>query len=665
MKHRHALQWLMVAAFCLVMTSQASAQGFEFDVSASEEAAQTEDPISMPDAPEVLSFKADFRKNVVPGEWIWLDGGWDQFEHAVSVCVDRQAVNTLYLGGNEGLYVSHDAGESWKEVFRLTGSASHRSMEDVTAGLTDEQIIQYKREFIYNELSTTYDSSFADVMNDEITDDELLRAEKVDDIDILSEYELDIEDDLTHAFDAVQQDDVSDNSDILHQRRFIDRYAALIAQGAYADEAIETLQGQNAVWEVQSGMGATWALTSESLKVSRDRGVQWQNVVETSLDHPYVSLAVSSFGEEVAVGTTDGLYVSRDGGRDWVFVSTDKIVLKMAWLPDKRLVLTTSEGAFVLDAQNVLHPLDLDLRTDEVVLDIAVSDRNEALFLTENTLFYMIPDGHVSMVSVLPFDTELMRQVIIDKTLDHVFVRTDMSVYELREGEWRRQTEGLFGDITRFVTVTPNRKNSSALLVTDSGVMVAVSSVQVLGEKGAANYERLKRQWSQEPSDADILHAALCAHGLDASSMSQWKTRIWTSLLLPKVNFSYYHKNTATDRATVKDTVDVSKYVGRTFDWDQQRSRVHYWEVMAHWDFSLDTRNRDEINVQRLMYRQSSDRQKLITLVSKVIRNRHKKQMASLKKNSGKREVARLLDIAEYEAQLYYLTGGYFRPKYD
>jgi BMFP domain-containing protein YqiC len=106
----------------------------------------------------------------------------------------------------------------------------------------------------------------------------------------------------------------------------------------------------------------------------------------------------------------------------------------------------------------------------------------------------------------------------------------------------------------------------------------------------------------------------------------------------------------------------------RELVWDQQRSKVHYWEVMAHWDFAIDVRNREELNVQKMVYAQARDRQKLVTLVTKTIRNRHKKQMAALKgrqSKSVKMEIKRTLEIAELEAQLYYLTGGYFTLKHD
>lgn len=667
MKHTYTLKCLLAAAFCLAMPllAQAQTQGFDFDTlpdSAGED-------VSNSDAVASESvFNVDFKKEIVSGGWIWIDDSGDDLDQAVSIALDSTKANTLYVGGNDGLYVSQDAGENWTQVFRLTAEdGANASLNDVTAGLSDEQIIQYKRDFIYNELVTAYDTSFADVIIDDITDDEFLRAETVDDIDIFNEYDLDIERDLTHAFESITRDDEEDDSDTADNQRFIDRYAALIAQGADWEDALESLSGKNAVWDIISEAGSTWALTSDALHISRNSGKDWKPALETSLDRPFTALAVDASGLAVAVGTIDGIQISRDGGKTWSSVSTDAVVLKMAWTPDGKLMLATATGAFALEADDTtLTPLPVDLRNDEVILDIAVSERNEVFFLTENTLFYRIPDGRISMVTGIPFDTEFMRQIIIDKTTDHIIIRTDLSIYELNAGKWYRQTEGLFGDITRSIVLLRNNKKASALLVTDSGIMTAITSTQFLTD--TAKYDLLKRQWAQEPTEGEIIQAALEAHGLDDSSMEQWKARIWTSLLLPKVNFTYYKQNTATNRPIVTDTFDTDGYMTRDLAWDQQRRKIHYWEVMAHWDIAIDVRNREELNVQKMMYTQSRERQKLVTLVSKVIRNRHKKQMSALKgrqSKTAKAEIKRTLEIAELEAQLYYLTGGYFKLRHD
>lgn len=666
MKHKHVLKCLMAAAFCFVTTMAYAQQGFEFDdVPSTEQSATSNATLSSVDTAQ---FTVNFNQKVISGEWIWVDESGENFDQAVSACVDGKNVKTIYVGGNNGLYVSQDAGESWSEVLHLSSyEAPSRQMEDITANLADEQIIRFKRDFIYNEVSSTYDTSFADAIDDEITDDELLIAETTDDIDIFSEYDLDIEKDLSHAFDSVSSDDLEDTSTPSSHLRFVDRYAAQIAMGADPDEALEALSGANAVWDIYSNLQATWALTSENLHVSHNSGKTWVSLLP-AVDQPLVSFAISESGQDIAVGTTNGIQLSRDGGKTWTAIQTGNIILKLAWTRDGRLLVASSAGAGYLPRDGkAIVPLAIDLRNDEVILDIAVSERSEAIFLTENTLFYVIPDGRVSMIPNLPFDTEYMRQIVIDKTMDHVVLRTDVSVYELRDGLWRRQTEGLFGDITRSIALIPNNVKSPALLVTDSGVMSAMTSVKYLND--SEKYELLKRQWAQEPTDAEIIHAALIAHGLDDDAVDQWKTRIWTSMLLPRVNFSYYQKNTMIRRPTVTDTYTDGQGTTRTFAWDQQKSKVHYWEVMAHWDFALDVHQKDEINVQRLSYRQAADRQRLITTVAKVIRDRHKQQMNGLKattsKSGLKKEIKRLLALAELEAQLYYLTGGYFRPKHD
>ena len=670
MRHVTSLRWLcaIVLSSCFAMHAQAQGFGFDTMEPSTEVAPTPEGGVSVSDNLSGLSETTLAETRY--GQWIWTEDFNDTLDEAVVVLPDATDWKTLYAGGNGFIRVSHDNGETWKNAVTFRGGVgvTDENHDDMLSKLSDEEIISAKREFILNEITSTYDSNFAESIDADITDEELLLAETTDDIDIFSQYELDIESDLMRAFDAILVEDVSDDGDDVRVEHsdFVTRYTKLLDMGADEESALERVSAENAVWQMITRAGRTWALTSESLYETRDKGETWGVIPISSGGGRFISFDVSESGNRITVATTEGFIVSEDGGATWKQASgvTEGVPYKLTHTRDGLLVVATPQTVYVSsDACETLIPMNnFVVPAGDRIVDVSTGRDALILIATETVVrgtrdLVTFHDVDVSALYGAP-----LRQVnSLDGTESHLLVRSDDCVYVLRDGTWFRQVEGLFGDVTHHVELWPGNKANVAILVTESSVLVAAKDRKSLNDEG--QYDLLKRQWAKEPTPQRIVEQALAVHALDTSAHDKYKARLWTSMLLPNARFVYDKRQQATNRATTNSLGDSGAITGRA--WDQMRDTTSYWEFFALWNFDLGKRQREEILIDQYSYNQNRSRASLIKQVETTIKKRYTKQMSLLKRKSpnAKSELKHLLDIQELDARLYYLTGGFFDAK--
>ncbi len=672
MKHVNSLRWLLAAVLSSCFAISAHAQGFEFDSSSQPVDSGTVQADSG-DIATISERMSGVSETVISetvfGSWIWTDDYEDDLDGAVVVLPDEKDPKTLYAGGYGFLRVSRDGGVSWKTAFNFDSGGDKQESAELLSKLSDEEIVNTKRAFIRNELTTTYDSEFADTIDDEISDEELLAASTTDDLNIFSEYELDIERDLMRAFDELSVDEGNESNEVSSDGRdFVSRYLYFLDLGANEEEALVKATEENAVWKLISYQGKVWAVTRDALYVSSDNGATWTTISAPN-DVQFISLDVSLSGQRITLGTNQGLWVSKDGGTTWgqsrgVF---DGVPYMLTHTSDDLLVIGTPEVVYVSsDAGESVIPLShfVANRGDHIT-DIKGGMNSLLMIATESGVYSSKDLVNFNRLDTASIEGSAIRQVeTLDGTDSNILVRTEECVYINQGDQWIREIEGLFGEQTRNVVLTPKDKANAAIMVTDSNVLVASRDRKKLNDEG--RLDLLKRQWATEPTPERILHEALVAHALEENAHDRFKARLWSSMILPNFRFSYSRLETATDKSQIISDNKNGGAISKT-TWQQTRDTQTTWEVSALWNFELGKDESNEMALDRYMYSQNRQRLTIVSQVMKVLRKRYSKQMAGVKskQKNAKNEVKRFLLIEEIDAQLYYLTGGFFTPKYN
>ena len=130
------------------------------------------------------------------GTWFWgLLNAPELLTGTTTVAVDAQTSSVLYAGGVGYIAVSRDSGANWDDSLKfssgLKGDTDGDDSDDATAKRAEAL-----REYIRTELEQQFDTEDIDALLDEVTDEELLEAEDLTDIDEFREIDFEMETDL-------------------------------------------------------------------------------------------------------------------------------------------------------------------------------------------------------------------------------------------------------------------------------------------------------------------------------------------------------------------------------------------------------------------------------------------------------------------------------------
>lgn len=605
------------------------------------------------------------------GEWFWALDFDDVSSSVITVVPDAGDRKVVYAGGIGFIQTSRDGGESWTGSLTLTDDGFVASSEEETELANVDQLVERKKDMIREELETIYGSSLADRLIDDMDDDDIAAAHTTSDLSELSDFEISIdftelmESDEFKSYSETEQDALARKEDALANQDFIHSFRVLTDLGAEEDAAIAQISQQNAVWQFVSTNKKTYAVTTNVILVTGDRGKTWDVAYKAETDQALFSASITA--NAILFGSNQGLVVSVDKGKSWKLIETEGAVYKIVPVGDNKFIVGTTRKLYVFEAETEgLYQLGIRVLPGELILDFAASSLDDVLAITENNL-YAFDGKQTRSVTGLPFKTQPFRQIELKDSDSgkRPIVRTELAVYEMTDNGWKCQEEGIFGELTRHLTLTDAKdRTNAAYMVTSNGILVAARSRQRMNNVDKLDY--LQRLWEQEPSEQDLIQAALRVQKLDVGSQNRWKTRIWTSMLLPIVKFDYQHIDKASDKANRQVTLTGSS---RVFSkdvptWKQQRTYRDDWQIVAHWDMNIDILMNDEYNVTKLYGSEARNRSKLIDEIKKTYNRRHQLQISMIKSGKLKvnREVKMLLELQKQETQLFYLTNGYFKP---
>ena len=178
----------------------------------------------------------------------------------------------------------------------------------------------------------------------------------------------------------------------------------------------------------------------------------------------------------------------------------------------------------------------------------------------------------------------------------------------------------------------------------------------------SAEYKELVERWSKEPRVEDIIEAALESHFLDDWLDKRWDLRSRLSWLLPKFTFDYLMRKQLNDKHTYAKSIESGTISNK---WDFTRETRHEWQVKAFWELKIDNAFKNDLATEMRFSKLKQKRYELIQDVIAKYQKRHTLQISNATSVSAKtvaENVQYMLQIQKLEAELNYLSGGFFLP---
>ncbi|MBQ9817113.1 MAG: hypothetical protein IJM59_06605 [Proteobacteria bacterium] len=601
------------------------------------------------------------------GMWFWgLLNAPELLPGTTAVAVDAQTPSVLYAGGVGYIAVSRDSGANWDDSLKfsagLKGNTGGGDSEDAA-----EKRAEALRDYIRTELEQQFDTEDIDALLDEVTDEELLEAEDLTDIDEFRGMEFEIETDLRNV--GVNTS-VASGVVLSEFSSYPERYLSLLRSGATELAAAEAAADSDGVWRFVTSPQAVYAVTSDVLYMTQDQGKHWDKFYEAESGSYILSYAVS--GETLAIGLTNGLLLSRDGGEDWFSLGLDAVggaIYEIHIGSAGQIWLLGTAGIYhSADSGQTWNVVDVPLEESEILMGIYPGEQGQMLALSNETLYYTSDMDIWNTVGTGPFADEIIRQVIPKNgSLSSFIVRTDSHLYEYNNG-WVSQSKSLMASELGNA-VLGGDDVVLAIMASPSGVWMAQDKSLF---ESSGEYRTLMDMWSREPSDEEVIARALEAHYLDDFADKSWGLRSRLSWLAPSVVFEYSFRQLVTDNHTV---VYAHPYPNNQSDvksdsYAMTRDKQTYWQIMAFWNIQIGMGLTDELSGKALNIRLRQKRERIIKLVQKELRSRRALQMTIVidlprvtkAKTAEKKLIKAQLGVQEIEARLHYLTGGYYIP---
>ena len=632
---------------------------------------------------------------VRPGRWLWSVSDMPPLRNgATAVAVAQDAPSTVYIGGFESVVVSQDGGRTFKPSLRFNADAENDPIVSFSTNDSErsQQRAEALREYLRVNLEEQFDSGYVESLLDEITDEDLLDANEVTDLEPLQNMELDMDSDLRNVqLDIPAAYHVTNLS---NYDSFIQRFK--LARGAGIDsnagENIAYAAHSPAVWQIRAIGTTAYAVTSSMIYVTRDSGNSWQAMLQAAEGESFLSIDATPGLDKIVIGATNGLIVSQDGGGTWMrtghnvrgavyevrYGASDAI-----WALTTRGVFTTanlgvnagrsaemalddefeeSKDAEQAQSSGVLQlewsRFDLPVPATETLLHIYQGVAGNVLLLTSGGLY-----ATHDLVNWIPIGAEVLNDAYVrdiyvrDSSLASFVVITDSQILEYDNG-WFNQSKGI--GALRNVHVAPLSGGTRlAVAVTEAAVYFAYDSKDIEHDEA---YADLLEQWKHEPSYHDTIQAALADRyeSLDGN----WRLRSRLAWILPRVTGEYMYRQYRRDIETEYQTASTW---AQTRQYNYRREENMEWAVYAFWDLRIEQAFKNDHYVDRLEPTYEEQKE-LVDRVVEALDQRRSLQIGKIiqRLESGdlslEDEINYELAMQEVEATLHYLTGGFYIP---
>ncbi|MGI5829844.1 MAG: WD40/YVTN/BNR-like repeat-containing protein [Bradymonadia bacterium] len=610
------------------------------------------------------------------GDWLWLDSSVGILDEGVSVIRSSTIDLGLVLAGGLGYVArSTDNGLTWHIVLTfdddlmVSGERSAEFDEDVPEDENLSHRVRILREYLQDELEKQFGTEYADYLLDQITDGDLELAEDADALEPLSNLKLDMDTDFNSVYEQelIGEEGFSEELELELEMSYADRVDLLVLGGMPEDEAQRISANPKSLWDIVfSGDGLSiYAVTASGIFVSIDRGLTWAKLQIDTGDERVLSFALSQDGQTLIVGLSEGLSISRDAGISWSYLS--------GGVPGAvfgSYITPSQKGYYALSTYGLFYSQDRGASWQNIrVPTTSVADLRKLAFAKEDDKFIVLSKHDLFYTSnagsdFLIIDTSQLvdsnwRDVlIINNDFEQLALISDRNAYILMGEHWLQSNNGLLGQ--GLYSVSPESSSTQHLslwLATSIGIYQGLPGIA-----SAINAEKLmelQKQWASEPSLDLIIKQAVSYHHLDKLDEKNWKIRQGTSMLLPRVEFSARVEQKKMDREYeyfYRNSPQATKY------YRYQRNENDYWRIMAYWDFNFGKLDRNWFTLNTTLKSLNNNRRRLVQRIMNLTKKRQALQIKEISnaKPNLKRKIRDLLAIAEVEAQLHFLTGGFY-----
>jgi len=502
----------------------------------------------------------------------------------------------------------------------------------------------------------------------------LLDASSIDEIQALKDLQLSMERDLTHVLESGSDNSITYSVSLSDFEPFIMRYKAMTNSGADEEFGIAVAARAPVVWQFVPTSGQTYAVTSGAIYMTSDQGTTWQPYIPAPENAAILSFLVGNNDKPLAVGMSNGMIYSPDSGKSWIQMNevVEGAVFDIKKAGNSVWALTTESLYYTTDNGMTWDEASLPLADGEFMTSVIPGNRDNAFVLTSLALYYTDDLQNWTEVPYAPFAEETIRQILAaDESLSSLTVRTDAHVFQLTPNGWIAQNNLLFAnDLCNLTTF--NDGYSLAAATTPSGLWLAQNSPQLAVSE---EYRNLFKIWESEPNDYEVIQRALEAHFLDDMVDKSWGMRSRLSWLLPSITVDYYLRNRNTDTSKIdisfKPEFSTTEYVAKNESYTFVREHQTYWQIMARWNIEIGRGLKDEYDGRKLEISLRARRGNVIKKVKTFLNKRHASQttlilslpkLPETKKGTKSKYVKTALALQEAEANLHYLTGGYYIP---
>lgn len=648
--------------------------------------------------------------HVSPGRWLWaVSDNALLRDGAITAAVAQGDPQTVYIGGFGSVLVSRDGGQTFRTSLRFDDD--NASDPIVSFSQDDPTLITQRaeaiREYLRENLEEQFDSGYVDSLLDEITDDDLLEANEVTDLEPLRNLTLDMDTDLRNA--PIELPAAATVTNLSDFDSFALRFR--LARSVVRDtaQAIDYAANAQGVRQIRAIGTAAYAVTPSTVYMTSDSGNAWKALLHSAEGESFLSIDVSPDYRAIIIGASRGFILSQDGGASWTRIGSDiraavyDVQLTASndiWALTTRGIFTTAALGNLFAAQSVAVPeasngggddiidgededesgnspaaiandpalsqwkhLAAPLRQGEIALRIRAGADGSILLLTNEALYKTQDFIHWQVIGADVLNDAYLRDIYVRDDANMSFiVLTDSQVLEYDNG-WINQSKGLQRSRAATVVPLPN-ENRLALIASDNGIYFAYDAKRIEREQA---YISLKEQWSGEPSYEETIQAAFRAHYIDEGASRNWRTRSRLAWLLPHVRAQYEHRQKRDDyyknTETKKDTGAV--VIEETFSY--KRETYNYWQIWALWDLRIEKAFKDDFSA----YRIDDYRLRQIDIANEVVAALDQRRSLQINRiirqiESGAPtlldEINSELAMQEIEALLHGLTGGFYLP---
>lgn len=598
---------------------------------------------------------------------------------------------TLLAGGRGFIVRSRDDGLTWQPVLLLHGA----ELGETSSELDDPSLDLVDPEPLFLRLDENDLDRFEDA--DLLERFEELREELLDELteqygedlaeELVSELESELREEALSEFlsdlGADPYDDTLDDAldDGPTRAGLSERATRLMELGLDDETLVAFLDDPLVVHQLfapPTAPDTVYAATGRGLFRTTDSGRTWQRLLRGTVpgEPGVISVAASPDGRRILAGGPTGMLVSDDAGRTWNApvgdLAQNPILQITGGLNDgsRFLALTpqslerTEDGGLTWQT---LSPTEFD--PDEVRRLVPVLGWSDTFFAATRRGAFRSDDGGVTW-SDLASDTLIERE-LVDLVLpepgdpDGLLALGERRVMVSLDGgeTWVDVSSGLVGQ--ELVAGTSGGSAATLWLATRSGLVRGLLGVEATLE--AETVRQLRELWTDEPSPAQVIDAALVYAGLDDIPTDAWLARNFTARFLPTVQGELFWRTTRYDREYVDFELESLDVVPSLDTLTRQRRiaepRTFFdWQIMALWDLGGLVFDDNEVTIERTgQTLAQARRQLLVRLVRLYLARRALQLRVTAEQNADlERRLEATLQLEESTALLDALTGGFF-----